>query len=143
MIPNGVVYDDPEITTLSEGLRILPTVPNPFLRIRYTLSLKEFTSDPIFSSHVRYEPSHGTFRVSFPSACASVTNLRMNKPCRMVTYYRDKETKYIKEIQVSRHTHLCLLDHPSTEITIYLENDHGLVLYFDLYLIRKKCLSKL
>ena len=143
MIPNGVVYDDPEITTLSEGLRILPTVPHPFLRIRYTLSLKEFQSDRAFSRHVHYEPEHGTFRLSFPSACASVSNLRMNKPCRMVTYYRDKETQYIKEIQVTRHTHLFLLDHPLTEITIYLEDDRDLVLSFDLYLIRKGCLSKL
>jgi len=134
--PLSVVYDDPEMTTLSEGLRILPTVPHPFVRVRYTLSLQELRTDPVFSRLVRHE-SHGTIRLSFPSACASVTNLRMNRPCRMVTYYRDKETRFIKEIQVTRHTHLYLLDHPSTEITIYIEDDKDLVLSFDLYLSRR------
>lgn len=140
MNPMAVIHDDPEITSLSEGLRILPTVPQPFLRIRYTLSLKEFQTDPIFSRHVCHQ-NNGTIRLTFPSACASVTNLRMNRPCRMVTYYRDKETKYIQEIQVTRHTHLYLLEHPSTEITIYIEDDKNLVLSFDLYLAR--CRSKL
>ncbi len=134
----SIVYDDPEITSLSEGLRILPTVPHPFLRIRYTLSLKEFHTDPVFSRLVRHE-NNGTFRLTFPSACASVTNLRMNRACRMVTYYRDTETRYIQEIQVTRHTHLFLQQYPSTEITIYIEDDKDLVLSFDLYLSQKAC----
>ena len=90
----SVVYDDPEMTSLSEGLRILPTVPHPFLRIRYTLSLKEFHTDPVFSRLVRHE-KNGTVRLTFPSACASVTNIRMNRTCRMVTYYRDKKSRCI------------------------------------------------
>jgi hypothetical protein len=139
MNPMSVVYDDPEITSLSEGLRILPTVPHPFLRIRYTLSLKEFHTDPIFSRLVRHE-KNGTFRLTFPT-CASVTNIRMNRACRMVTYYRDKKTRYLQEIQVTRHTHLFLQEYPSTEITIYIEdhkNHKDLVLSFDLYLARSK-----
>jgi len=142
MTPMSVVYDDPEVTSLSEGLRILPTVPHPFLRIRYTLSLKEFHTDPVFSRLVRHE-NNGTIRLTFPSACVSVTNLRMNRACRMVTYYRDRETRYIQEIQVTRHTHLFLQQYPSTEITIYNEDCKDLVLSFDLYLSRKACPSKL
>jgi len=60
----------------------------------------------------------------------------------MVTYYRDIETRYIQEIQVTRHTHLFLLEYPSTEITIYIEDDKDLVLSFDLYLTQKACLAQ-
>lgn len=139
---HAMIYRDPQIQTLNEGLRILYRVSNPILCYTQRISIRAPTLDRSYENHIRHNEEQGLFYVSFPAECTYMTNFRTNHPsCRMVTYYRDPDSGYVKELTVTPQ--LELRNAKGVEILLYTNHKTDLVLSYDVYLMKTKVSARL
>lgn len=135
---HAMIYRDPQIQTLNEGLRTLYRVTNPILCYTQRISIAAPTLDRSYENHIRHNEELGLFYVSFPAECTYMTNFRTNHgaACRMVTYYRDSETGYVKEIAVTQQ--LELRNGKDVTVLLYTNYKTDLVLSYDVYLLKQQ-----
>jgi hypothetical protein len=94
--------------------------------------------DRSYEGLIRYNQDQGTLHIRFPSECTGIGNIYNNTHCKMVTYYRNPESGYIKEIQITSHTTIDLSRNPEMELIVYTQFEKDLVVSFDVYLLKKK-----
>jgi hypothetical protein len=139
--PYAMIYHDTETRTLQEGIRILHSIPNPILRYRQMLDTTNPYSDIAYVKHIMHDPANDLITLTFPPECGWVSNLRNSWNCKMVTYYKDVESSYIKEIIVTPSMNFDLMSHKDVKIIIYTRGKINIEIFFDVYLMKK--LSKL
>lgn len=134
---HSLIYEDRTITNLNQGIRLLYRVSNTILRYRQSISIQNPFMDRSYESLIRYNQDQGTLHIRFPSECTGIGNIYNNANCKMVTYYRNPENGYIKEIQITPNTTIDLSRNPEMELIIYTHFEKELVISFDVYLLKK------
>jgi len=140
---HSIVYYDKHISTLNQGLQTLYHVSNPILMYKQRISIQNPSLDLSYYDHFSYNPSQQLFYLTFPSLCSAVSNFTNNHDCKMITYYKDKYTGFIKEIQLTSSTSLNLIDYTDVEILVYMDGKKDLVITFDVYLFKNHLRAKL
>ncbi len=135
---HSLIYEDKTVTTLNQGIRLLYRISNLILRYRQTISIQNLFMDRSYEGLIRYNQDQGTLHIRFPSECTGIGNIYNNTHCKMVTYYRNPESGYIKEIQITSHTTIDLSRNPEMELIVYTQFEKDLVVSFDVYLLKKK-----
>ena len=139
--PYAMIYHDAETRTLHEGIRILHSIPNPILCYRQMLDTINPYSDISYLKHIIHDPANDLITLTFPPECCWISNLRNSWNCKMVTYYKDVESSYIKEITITPSMNFDLMSHQDVKIIIYTRGKMNIEIFFDVYLMKK--LSKL
>lgn len=149
-MPYQAVYraDPPSaIQTLGQALRVLYAVPQPILYYTQSISLIAPHLDLTFANHVHHDRENHTVTVSFPSELIGViTHIRNSHRCRMVTYWKDPVTDFIREIQISPTTeinHLAGKNPYPQSIRIYTGGAEDLIVSFDVWLFKPSGLRSL
>jgi hypothetical protein len=133
--PYAMIYHDHETRTLQEGIRILHSIPNPILCYRQALSTTNPYSDIAYVKHILHDPANDLITLTFPPECCWVSNLRNSWNCKMVMYYKDVESSYIKEIIVTPSMNFDLMSHP-VKIIMYTRGKMNIDIFFDVYLMK-------
>lgn len=131
------IYEDKTVTTLNQGIRLLYRISNSILRYRQTIPIQNLFMDRSYESLIRYNQDQGTLHIRFPSECSGIGNINNNSKCKMVTYFRNPENGYVKEIQITPHTTIDMSRNPEMELIIYTQFEKDLVVSFDVYLVKK------
>lgn len=134
---HSLIYEDRTITTLNQGIHLLYRVSNSMLRYRQHISVKNLFMDRSYEGLIRHNEEQGFLHIRFPSECTGIGRITNNVKCKMVTYYRNPENSYVKEIQITPHTTLDILRNPEMELIIYTQFKKDLVISFDVYLSKK------
>lgn len=128
------------IQTLGKALRVLYAVPQPILHYTQRISLVAPDLDLTFANHVHHDRENQIVTISFPSELVGViTRIRNSHKCRMVTYWRDPVTDFIREIQIEPTTeinHLVAKNPYPQSIRIYTGGVEDLVVSFDVWLFK-------
>ena len=136
--PYAMIYHDHETKTLQEGIRILHSIPNPILCYRQTLSTTNPYSDIAYVKHIIHDPANDLITLTFPPECCWVSNLRNSWNCKMVMYYKDVESSYIKEIIVTPSMNFDLISHKDVKIIMYTRGKMNIDIFFDVYLMKMR-----
>ena len=142
------------IQTLGHALRVLYAVPQPILYYKQRISLLAPHLDLCFTDHVRHDRENQILTISFPSELVGiVTRIRNSHRCRMVSYWKDPITEFIREIQIDRTTEINCLgsqgsqgsqsSQSSQSIRIYTGGAEDLVVSFDVWLLKPSGLRSL
>ena len=129
------------IQTLGQALRVLYAVPQPILYYKQRISVLAPHLDLCFTEHVRHDRENQILTISFPSELVGiVTGIRNSHRCRMVSYWKDPVTEFIREIQIDHTTEINRLMNgaektPQT-IRIYTGGVEDLVVSFDVWLFK-------
>lgn len=134
---HSLIYEDKTVTTLNQGIRLLYRISNSILCYRQTISIQNLFMDRSYEGLIRYNQDQGTLHIRFPSECSGIGNISNNSKCKMVTYYRNLENGYVKEIQITPQTTIDLSRNPEMELIIYTHFEKDLVVSFDVYLLKK------
>jgi hypothetical protein len=134
--PYAMIYHDTETKTLQEGIRILHSIPNPILCYRQTLDTTNPYSDIAYVKHIIHDPANDLITLTFPPECCWVSNLRNSWNCKMVMYYKDVESSYIKEIIVTPSMNFDLMSHKDVKIIMYTRGKMNIEIFFDVYLMK-------
>ena len=140
---HNVVYYDKQIYTLNMALRRLYHITNPILKYTQIISLQNPYLDLFFKEYIHYDHTTEILTISFPTQCSVITNISNNYNCRMVTYFKDPLTDYIKEIQITTRTNLNIIDFKDLKLRIYTEGKYKIMVHFDVYLFKNKIRSSL
>lgn len=141
--PHVLIYYDRTLRTINQGLRMLHRISNPIVRVRQSISIRNLFLDRSYEGHIRHNPEQGILVITIPQECFAVGQIRNNRSCKMVTYYRNKKNGYVKEIQLTPH-HLFDTKNNEIEIIIYTNHHADLIVSFDVFLVKSKTLiSKL
>lgn len=138
---HNIVYYDKQIYTLNSALRRLYLVTNPILKYKQIITLHNPYLDLFFQQYIHYDLPNQILTISFPPQFSIITNIKNNYNCRMVTYFKDPLTQYIKEIQITPRTNLNLIDFKDLKLRIYTEGKHKMIISFDVYLFKNKLLK--
>lgn len=136
--PYAMIYHDTETRTLQEGIRILHSIPNPILCYRQMLDTTNPYSDISYLKHIIHDPANDLIILTFPPECCWVSNLRNSWNCKMVTYYKDVESSYIKEITITPSMNFDLMSHQDVKIIIYTRGKMNIEIFFDVYLMKTR-----
>jgi hypothetical protein len=139
------------IQTLGHALRVLYAVPQHILYYKQRISLLAPHLDLCFTDHVRHDRENQILTISFPSELVGiVTRIRNSHRCRMVSYWKDPVTEFIREIQIDRTTEINCLggqgsqgSQGSQSIRIYTGGVEDLVVSFDVWLLKPSGLRSL
>lgn len=134
--PYAMIYHDTETRTLQEGIRVLHSISNPMLCYQQILRIDDIYSDIAYRKHVIHDPANEKIILTFPSECIWIANLRNSQNCKMVTYHKDMDTSFIKEITVIPSMNFDLISH-DVNIIIYTNGKTNIEIYFDVYLVKK------
>jgi len=134
--PYAMIYHDNTRRTLHEGMIILQSISNPILCYQQILRTDDIYSDIAYRKHVNHDPANEQIILSFPPECIWIANLRNSHNCKMVTYHKDIETSFIKEITVIPSMNFDLMSH-DVSIIIYTNGKTNIEIYFDVYLVKK------
>jgi hypothetical protein len=137
--PHALIYYDRSLRTINQGMQMLHRISNPILRLHQHLSIQNLFLDPSYQGRIRHNEEQGILTITIPSECFAVGGIRNNKSCKMVTYYRNKENGYIKEIQLSPKHYFDTKNHEMT-ITIYTQHHRNLDVSFDVFLVKPNAL---
>lgn len=135
---HALIYEDQTIITLNQGIHLLYRISNSILRYRQHISVKNLFMDCSYEGLIRYNQDQGTLHIRFPSECTGIGNICNNAQCKMVTYYRNTEYGYIKEIQITSHTTIDLSRNPEIELIVYTQFKKDFIVSFDVYLAKKE-----
>jgi len=117
-------------------MRVLHSISNPILCYQQILRIDDVYSDIAYRKHVIHDPENEQIILTFPSECFWIANLRNSRNCKMVTYHKDMETSYIKEITITPSMNFDLISQ-DVKIIIYTNGKTNLEIYFDVYLMKK------
>ena len=131
----AMIYHDSETKTLQEGIRILHSIHNPILCYKQTLITTNPYSDIAYVKHILHDPANDLITLTFPPECCWVSNLRNSWNCKMVMYYKDVESSYIKEIIITPSMNFDLMSHP-VKIIMYTRGKMNIEIFFDVYLMK-------
>lgn len=134
---HSLFYEDSTIQTLNQGIRFLYRVSNQMLRYRQHLSLQNLFMDRSYEGLIRHHPEQGTLIIRFPYECVGVGQIQNNQNCRMVSYYRNANSGYVREIQITPETTIDLSRNREMELTVYTNFKDNLVVSFDVYLQKR------
>ena len=134
--PYAMIYHDNTSRTLHEGMIVLQFITNPILCYQQILLMNDIYSDISYRKHVKHDPENKRIILTFPSECIWIANLRNSQNCKMVTYHKDIETSFIKEITVIPSMNFDLMSH-DVSIIIYTNGKTNIKIYFDVYLVKK------
>jgi hypothetical protein len=137
--PHTLIYYDRSLRTINDGVRMLHRISNPILRLHQQLPIQNLFLDRSYEGHIRHNEEQGILTITIPSECIAVGGIRNNKSCKMVTYYRNKENGYVKEIQLSPDHYFDTKNH-EVKITIYTQHHRNLIVSFDVFLVKPKAL---
>jgi hypothetical protein len=140
---HNMVYYDKQIYTLNNALRRLYLVSNPILKYKQFISLQNPYFDLFFQEYIHYDLPNQIINISFPPQCSIITNIKNNYNCRMVTYFKDPVTNFIKEIQITPRTNLNIMNYKDLKLRIYTEGNHKIIITFTVYLFKNKLQSLL
>lgn len=140
---HSIFYYNRKITTLNEALRILYLVSNPILIYKQAISLQNPYLDISYTEHIHHKLSEHLFYLTFPPHLTAVGNFKNNYNCKMVIYFTDKITNFIREIELNSSTYLNLLDYKNVQMVMYTRGKEDIILSFQAILSKKKLLSKL
>ena len=132
------IYEDRTIQTLHQGLLTIHRVSNSLLRYRQVISLNDPVMDSSYKGLIRYNQDQGILSIRFPSECDGVGRIRNTGGSRMVTYYRNTDTGYVKEIQIKPNTTLDVSRNKDIELIVYTDQRRDMIVSFDVYLIKKQ-----
>ena len=135
---HAFIYEDRTITTLNQGVRLLYRVSNSILRYRQHISVKSLFMDRSYEGLIRHNEEQGFLHIRFPPECTGIGHISNNAKCKMVTYYRNPENGYVREIQLTPHTTIDVSRNPDMELIVYTNFEKELVVSFDVYLTKKK-----
>lgn len=135
---HSLIYEDRTIATINQGIRLLYRVSNTILRYRQSISIQNLFMDRSYEGLIRYNQDQGTLHIRFPSECTGIGNIYNNANCKMITYYRNPDNSYVKEIQITPHTTLDISRNSEIELIVYTQFKKDLIVSFDVYLAKKK-----
>lgn len=122
------------ISTINQGVRLLYRVSNKALRYNQQIHIGNLGYDRSYEGLIEYRPDSGILSIRFPNECAGIGRIRNNKGVRMIAYYRNLYTGYVREITIGPST---TLDASTTELIIYnTDLSKDLVVSFDVYLVK-------
>lgn len=133
-----LVYYDPSIQTLNDGLRRLMRISNPILRYTQTIAIAHPTTDRSYEGHVTHT---AVFRLSFPAECTMISGVRNNGGCRMVSYYRDPSSGYVREWTVTPTD--MIRNVKGMELVVYTNDRTEIILTYEVYLFKPVVRSSL
>ena len=131
---HSLFYEDKTIQTLNQGIRALYRVSNLMLRYRQQISVQNLFLDRSYEGLIHHKKENGTLVIRFPSECVGIGRIQNNANCQMVTYYRDANTGYIREIKITPETTIDVSRNRDMELTVYTNYEKTLVVSFDVYL---------
>lgn len=135
---HSLFYEDSTIQTLNQGIRFLYRVSNSMLRYRQQISIQNLFLDRSYEGLIRHNIEQGILHIRFPSECVGIGRIQNNAKCRMVSYYRQADTGYVREIQITSKTTIDVARNPNMELTIYTNFEKNLVVSFDVYLVKNR-----
>ena len=127
------------VQTLGHAVRLLHEGRAPVLRYRQRISLRNPHEDLCYEGHAVYDRPNQIWTVSFPPELVGVVSgvTPSHRGVRIVTYVRDEETDFIREVQVEKGTILpCVRVGWRPSLRIYTKGIEGLVVSFDVWLLK-------
>lgn len=135
-----VVYRSQTIRTLSQARSALAHLPHPVLSYCQIVALHAPERDADFHGCIRVDREKELAYVSFPKGLTGyVTRIQNSRGCRMVTYWKDPDTGFLQEVEITPDVELLLPSRSGGEdpvLRIYTRGVEEITMRFDVYLLR-------